>query len=215
MAAAEAGGAAGRPEIVNRAAEAVLAADATPAQRVRVRIALIDLAGQALADMDEMFAAALADAGDDPVLLAPLRLRLAWQAMIDGNPLRGEAEADKAIELAHAAGDTSTEAMARRGQGPDPAGARPARTTWTRSTGRWPCHSPPWTAGAPHARATSPPACACWTTGSRWPARTCSGCWRWSSGAAARSSVEVLRTPLRGVGPGRPVRRGARLRRAG
>jgi DNA-binding CsgD family transcriptional regulator len=112
VAAAEAGGAAGRPEIVNRAAEAVLAADATPEQRVRVRITLIDLAGQALAGMDEMFAAALADAGNDPLLVAPLRIRLAWQAMIDGNLLRGESEADKAMALAHTAGDTTTEAMA-------------------------------------------------------------------------------------------------------
>jgi DNA-binding CsgD family transcriptional regulator/tetratricopeptide (TPR) repeat protein len=112
VAAAEVGAAAGRQEIVNRAAEAVLAADALPEQRVRVRIPLIDLAGQALAGMDEMFAAALADAGDDPVLVAPLRLRLAWQAMIDGNLLRGETEADTAIALAHAARDTTTEAMA-------------------------------------------------------------------------------------------------------
>ena len=38
--------------------------------------------------------------------------RLAWQAMIDGNPMRGEAEADKAVSLAHSVGDTTTEAMA-------------------------------------------------------------------------------------------------------
>jgi len=112
VAAAEAGAAASRQEIVNRAAEAVLAADANPAQRVRVRIALIDLAGQALAEMDEVFAAALADAGDDPLLSAPLRLRLAWRAMLDGNLRHGYAEADTAIELAHQAGDTATEAMA-------------------------------------------------------------------------------------------------------
>jgi DNA-binding CsgD family transcriptional regulator len=75
-------------------------------------MALIDLSGQALADMDETFAAAMADADDDPALMAPLRLRLAWQAMVDGNPMRGEAEADKAIGLATVVGDTTTEAMA-------------------------------------------------------------------------------------------------------
>jgi len=112
VAAAEVGAAASRSEIVTRAADAVISADSLPAHRVRVRIALIDLSGQALADMDETFAAALADADDDPALTAPLRLRLAWQAMIDGHPLRGEPEADKAVDLAHAVGDTTTEAMA-------------------------------------------------------------------------------------------------------
>jgi DNA-binding CsgD family transcriptional regulator len=112
VAAAEVGAAASRAEIVNRAAEAVISADSTPAHRVRVRMALIDLSGQALADMEETFAAAVADADDDPALMAPLRLRLSWQAMIDGNPMRGEAEADKAVGHAHEVGDTTTEAMA-------------------------------------------------------------------------------------------------------
>jgi hypothetical protein len=66
VAAAEVGSAASRAEIVSRAADAVIATDSTPAHRVRARIALIDLSGQALADMDETFAAALADAADDP-----------------------------------------------------------------------------------------------------------------------------------------------------
>jgi DNA-binding CsgD family transcriptional regulator/tetratricopeptide (TPR) repeat protein len=112
VSAAEVGAAALRPEIVTRAAEAVITADSSPAHRVRVRIALIDLSGQALAEMDETFAAAVADADDDPALMAPLRLRLAWQAMVDGQPLRGEAEAEAAISLAHAVDDTTTEAMA-------------------------------------------------------------------------------------------------------
>lgn len=112
VAAAELGAAASRSEIVNRAAEAVIAADAKPSHRVRVRMALIDLSGQALADMEETFAAALADADDDPALMAPLRLRLSWQAMIDGNPLRAESEAEKAVAHAHAVGDTTAEAMA-------------------------------------------------------------------------------------------------------
>jgi DNA-binding CsgD family transcriptional regulator len=97
---------------VNRAAEAVIEADSLPAHRVRVRIALIDLSGQALAEMDETFAAAMADADGAPELMAPLYFRLAWQAMIEGNPMRGEAEADKAVSLAHSVGDTTTEAMA-------------------------------------------------------------------------------------------------------
>jgi DNA-binding CsgD family transcriptional regulator len=112
VAAAQVGAAASRSEIVSRAADAIIAADALPAHRVRARIAMLDLSGQALADMDETFAAALADAGDDPALTAPLRLRLAWQALLDGDLVRTDAEADRAVELAHTVGDTSTEAMA-------------------------------------------------------------------------------------------------------
>ncbi|HCA86308.1 MAG TPA: helix-turn-helix transcriptional regulator, partial [Streptomyces sp.] len=84
VAAAEVGAAAALPEIVHRSADAVLAADAKRAQRVRVRMALIDLSSQGLAEVDEIFAAALVDAADDPSLLAPLRLRLAWAALVDG-----------------------------------------------------------------------------------------------------------------------------------
>ena len=97
---------------MNRAADAVLAADSLPAHRVRVRLALIDLASQAIAEMDETFAAAMADADGDPALMAPLYCRLAWQAMIEGHPLRSEADADKAVSLARSVGDTTTEALA-------------------------------------------------------------------------------------------------------
>ncbi len=112
VSAAELGAAAGRPEFVNRAADAVLAADSLPTHRVRVRLALIDLASQAIAEMDEMFAAAMADADGDPALMAPLYFWLAWQAMIEGHPLRSEADADKAVSLARSVGDTTTEALA-------------------------------------------------------------------------------------------------------
>ena len=128
VAAAEAAAATSRPDLAARAAEAVLAdADAPRAHRVRARMALIDLAGQALATMDEMFAAALADAGDDPALLAPLRLRLAWQAMVEGARERGEVEAAEAIVLAERAGDTATGAMAGAVLAQMAAGAGPGR----------------------------------------------------------------------------------------
>ncbi|WP_344088028.1 AAA family ATPase [Luedemannella helvata] len=113
VAAAEAAAATSRPELAARAADALLAdADAPRGHRVRARMAVIDLAGQALSAMDETFAAALADAGDDPALLAPLRLRLAWQAMVEGARERGAGEAAEAITLAERAGDTATAAMA-------------------------------------------------------------------------------------------------------
>ncbi|GAA2705281.1 helix-turn-helix transcriptional regulator [Actinoplanes palleronii] len=102
----------GSPALAGRAAEAVIAADAPAGHRVRARVVLIDLAGQALGEMGEMFAAALAEAGDDPALLAPVRLRLTWQAMITGDPDRAFAEARSTADIAHRAGDATSEAMA-------------------------------------------------------------------------------------------------------
>ncbi|BCY07931.1 LuxR family transcriptional regulator [Actinoplanes sp. L3-i22] len=102
----------GAPALAGRAAEAVIAADAPAGHRVRARVVLIDLAGQALGEMGEMFAAALAEAGDDPALLAPVRLRLTWQAMITGEPDRAAFEARSTAEIARRAGDATSEAMA-------------------------------------------------------------------------------------------------------
>ncbi|MDT0381981.1 LuxR family transcriptional regulator [Streptomyces sp. DSM 42041] len=112
VAAAEAGASAALPALVHRAADAVLAADASRAQRTRVRIALLDLSGQGLSEMDEVFAAALLDADGDPALMGPLRLRISWSALVDGRPERSGREADAAAGHARAAGDTTTEAMA-------------------------------------------------------------------------------------------------------
>ncbi|GIF15558.1 AAA family ATPase [Actinoplanes teichomyceticus] len=102
----------GAPALAGRAAEAVIAADAPAGHRVRARVVLIDLAGQALGEMGETFAAALAEAGDDPALLAPVRLRLTWQAMITGDPDRAAFEARGTADIARRAGDTTSEAMA-------------------------------------------------------------------------------------------------------
>jgi DNA-binding NarL/FixJ family response regulator len=98
--------------LAGRAAEAVLAADAPAGHRLRARLVLLDLAGQALADMGETFAAALAEAGDDPALLAPVRLRLTWASMLTGDHDKGAAEALRTIDAARRAGDPTIEAMA-------------------------------------------------------------------------------------------------------
>ena len=104
---------AGAPALAGRAAEAVLAAADSPARhRVAARLVLIDLAGQALADMGEMFAAALNEAGDDVTLIAPVRLRLTWAAMLAGDPDTGADWAVGAAAAARQAGDPATEAMA-------------------------------------------------------------------------------------------------------
>jgi DNA-binding NarL/FixJ family response regulator len=103
---------AGASALAGRAAESVLAAESPPGHRIRARIVLIDLAGQALADMGEMFAAALVEAADDPALLAPVRLRLTWAAMVSGDAEVAAVEADRTVDAARRAGDTTTESMA-------------------------------------------------------------------------------------------------------
>jgi DNA-binding CsgD family transcriptional regulator len=102
----------GSPALAGRAAEAVLDADAPAGHRVRARLVLLDLAGQALAEMGETFAAALAEAGDDPVLAAPVRLRLTWAAFLVGDLDAGADEARRAEEAARLSGDLTIEAMA-------------------------------------------------------------------------------------------------------
>ncbi|MFJ5550276.1 AAA family ATPase [Streptomyces sp. NPDC093225] len=113
VAAAEDAGWAGRADLARRAAEAVLARDGAPADRVRARLAVIDSAGQALADHDENFAYAAADAAGDPALQALVQLRVAWKLNLsDGDPVRSRAAAAEAGELARRGGDPVAEAMA-------------------------------------------------------------------------------------------------------
>ncbi|MCX4524212.1 MULTISPECIES: LuxR family transcriptional regulator [unclassified Streptomyces] len=113
VAAAEDAGWAGRADLARRATRAVLARDASPADRVRARLAVIDAAGQALADLDETFAHAMADAAGDPSLQAAVQLRVAWKHNLsDGDPVRSRDAAAAAGALAATGGDQVAEAMA-------------------------------------------------------------------------------------------------------
>ncbi|MFI5619810.1 AAA family ATPase [Streptomyces sp. NPDC051567] len=111
--AAEDAGWAGRADLARRAARAVLARDAPPADRVRARLAVIDAAGQALGALDETFAHAAADAAGDPSLQAAVQLRTAWKHNLsDGDPVRSRDAAAGAGALAALGGDRTAEAMA-------------------------------------------------------------------------------------------------------
>jgi ATP/maltotriose-dependent transcriptional regulator MalT len=113
LTAAEDALAAGEFAMARGIAEDVLAAASLPAERVRAWIVLLDSCGQALAELDDVFPRALADARDDPALLAPLHYRLAWRAwLVKGSALRARAEAATAARLAAEAGDRSTELLA-------------------------------------------------------------------------------------------------------
>ncbi|WP_411102812.1 AAA family ATPase [Streptomyces sp. cmx-4-9] len=113
VAAAEDAGWAGRADLARRATRAVLARDASPADRVRARLAVIDAAGQALGALEETFAHAADDAAGDPALQAAVQLRIAWKHNLsDGDPVRSRDAAAEAGELAARGGDPVAEAMA-------------------------------------------------------------------------------------------------------
>lgn len=113
LTAAEDALAAGEFALARGIAENVLAAATEPAERVRAWIVVLDSSGQALAELDEVFPRALADARADPALLAPLHYRLAWRAwIVAGSARRARAEAATAARLAALAGDRGTEVLA-------------------------------------------------------------------------------------------------------
>ncbi|QKV97902.1 helix-turn-helix transcriptional regulator [Streptomyces sp. NA02950] len=104
---------AGEPELARATAHEVLADSVRPADRIRAWIAVIDSAGQAMADVDDVFPQALADAGGEPRLLAPLRYQLSWRAvLVQGSLPRARGEAAEAARLAGLAGDRRTELLA-------------------------------------------------------------------------------------------------------
>ncbi|MCX4803745.1 LuxR family transcriptional regulator [Streptomyces sp. NBC_01214] len=113
VAAAEDAGWSGRADLARRATGAVLARDASPADRVRARLAVIDAAGQALGALDETIAYAMDEAAGDPSLQAAVQLRIAWKHNLsDGDPVRSRDAAARAGALAALGGDQVAEAMA-------------------------------------------------------------------------------------------------------
>ena len=97
-------------DLVYRSLDEFLAADASPAQRVRVRLALVELAGTGLSLMDEVLTTALADAAGDPVLLAGVFLQKARVQLMESRPVEAEKNAAEAVRLL--AGDDQAVALA-------------------------------------------------------------------------------------------------------
>ncbi len=102
--AVETGALGNHAELVHRALVDLLAASATPAQMVRVRVALLELAGSGVAAMDEMLTAALADAADDDRLVATVLLQRARVALMESHPAVAVRHADRAVRLLRRAG---------------------------------------------------------------------------------------------------------------
>ncbi|MFI6012216.1 AAA family ATPase [Streptomyces sp. NPDC051243] len=104
---------AGELDLARDIAREVLARTAVPAERVRAWIAVIDTAGHAMNEVDAIFPQALADAGDDPQLLALVHYQLTWRALlVKGDFDEAREEAAYSAELAARAGDRYTELMA-------------------------------------------------------------------------------------------------------
>ncbi len=91
----------------------VLEHDTDPAQRVGALLALIDASGQHLHSADELFAAAIHETAGRPDLTAQILLRQAiWANVNEGAPEQAAALASHAADLARAADDTTTAALA-------------------------------------------------------------------------------------------------------
>ncbi|MET9730801.1 AAA family ATPase [Streptomyces sp. NPDC006458] len=104
---------AGEVDLARDIARDVLTRATSSGDRVRAWMVVIEAAGQALGEVDAVFPQALADAGDDPRLLAQVHYQLAWRAlMVEGDFAEGRAEAQHAAELAARGGDRRTELLA-------------------------------------------------------------------------------------------------------
>lgn len=98
-------------DLVNRALTDFLDASANAAQTVRVRLAIPELAGCGVALLDEVLAAALADAGDDDRLVAMVLLQRARIALMESRADHAADLADRAVGLLERCGDTDELAM--------------------------------------------------------------------------------------------------------
>nr|WSZ13685.1 AAA family ATPase [Streptomyces canus] len=113
LAAAEDAITAGELDLARDIARDVLTRATVPADRVRAWIIVIDTAGHAMTEVDAVFPQALADAGDDPELLALIRYQLAWRALlVEGDFVEARGEAAHSAALAARAGDRYNELMA-------------------------------------------------------------------------------------------------------
>ncbi|WP_042164313.1 LuxR family transcriptional regulator [Streptomyces sp. NBRC 110035] len=104
---------AGEADLARDIAREVLTRATAPAERVRAWMVVIEAAGQALGEVDAVFPQVLADAGDDPRLLALVHYQLAWRELVvDGDFDKARREAAHAADLAARGKDRRTELMA-------------------------------------------------------------------------------------------------------
>ncbi|MEU6458150.1 LuxR family transcriptional regulator [Streptomyces sp. NPDC047065] len=113
VAAAEDAITAGEQDLARDIAREVLTRATAPGDRVRAWMVVIEAAGQAIGEVDAVFPQALADAGDDPRLLAQVHYQLAWRSLVvQGDFAQGREEAAHAARLAARGADRRTELLA-------------------------------------------------------------------------------------------------------
>ncbi|MET8949161.1 LuxR C-terminal-related transcriptional regulator, partial [Streptomyces sp. NPDC004542] len=104
---------AGEVDLARDVAREVLTRATVPAERVRAWMVVIETAGHTMTEVDAVFPQALADAGDDPRLLALVHYQMAWRALIvEGDFTEAREAAAHAAELAERGGDRRTELLA-------------------------------------------------------------------------------------------------------
>ncbi|MFI5686671.1 AAA family ATPase [Streptomyces sp. NPDC051636] len=104
---------AGEVDLARDIAREVLTRATVPADRVRAWIIVIDTAGHTMTEVDAVFPQALADAGDDPRLLALVHYQVAWRALIvEGDFTEAREAAAHSAQLAERGGDRRTELLA-------------------------------------------------------------------------------------------------------
>lgn len=113
-------------EVVRRALAATRDLDLTPAQAVRVRLAIPELAGAEVSFVDEVLTAALSDAGDDDALVAKVLLQRARIALMEARPHAAHVACERAVRILEESGGDddlalglTTLAVARRWVGGD------------------------------------------------------------------------------------------------
>ncbi|HET6215183.1 MAG TPA: ATP-binding protein, partial [Micromonosporaceae bacterium] len=108
--------AAGLPDAATAYATAAIRDADEPATRVRARLLLVDLAEQDQSGVGPLLDEALADAGDDLTLLAPIHLFRAMKIYWDGDLEEALRELKRAESAAEQCGDTQSmvEALSRR-----------------------------------------------------------------------------------------------------
>ncbi|GAA1669567.1 LuxR family transcriptional regulator [Fodinicola feengrottensis] len=99
-------------DLARPAAENVLAVAVRPSDRVRAGLVLLDAAGQGLVHAAGLFNSVLVDAGDDPALLAPVRVWVGIRYLLEGRLVEARVEAQQAVSLAEIAGDEAVRGVA-------------------------------------------------------------------------------------------------------
>ncbi|MEU3463843.1 LuxR C-terminal-related transcriptional regulator [Streptomyces sp. NPDC006733] len=105
--------AAGRSDLAGRVAAAVRVNRGSPAEVIAALLAVVDSAGQAMAEMDQVLTRAAGAAQGHPSLMAAVEMRVAVKANVcEGRPDRARAAAARAAELGRRGRDRACEAAA-------------------------------------------------------------------------------------------------------